>query len=189
MLKIRGIRRLGRGSSRGFTLTELMIGAAISSLVMAAIVALQLITARTLKELYGPTRSRSERMIALNEIRRYLVDARIGSYVISEDDHRIEFEDPNLGSPGSPVTSAFEFDPASKTLFYDDDIDSSPVAWKVAKGPINITFSRGASGLAAGSDEDSVVTLFVETSADLAYSKVDLRDGETCVYLRNPPSP
>jgi len=30
------------------------------------------------------------------------------------------------------------------------------------------------------------VTLHVETSDELAYSKVDLRDGDTVVYMRNP---
>ena len=59
MFRPQGIPGLRR--TRGFTLSEVMIASAIASLIMLSVMALQFITARTLKELYGPTRSRTER--------------------------------------------------------------------------------------------------------------------------------
>ena len=61
----------------------------------------------------------------------------------------------------------------------------------MAKGPIDITFTMGSKDLdppffTTYKGTDSVVTVFVQTSEELAYSNVDLRDGETAVYLRNP---
>ncbi|MBN1903089.1 prepilin-type N-terminal cleavage/methylation domain-containing protein [Candidatus Sumerlaeota bacterium] len=174
---------------RGLTLIELLIAAAISSFVMASVLSIQYITARTLKELYGPTRSRSARMSALNQIRLRLCDAKAGSVVISDDNHRIRFIDPNHTRSGVEIQSEFYFDPSDKTLYYDVDVENSnPV--KLVKGPINITFRKGSRELDPPDyryyrGEDIVVTIFVQTSDELAYSKVDLRDGETAVYLRN----
>jgi len=175
--------------AKGFTLVELMVAAVISSLVMAGVIAIQYLTAKTINDLYGPTRSRSVRMIALNQIRFRLCDGKIGSVVVSDGNHRIQFEDPNLSAGGTPVLSEFYFDTANRILYYDADI-AHPNPTKVAKGPINVMFIKGSLALDAPNFKvykgtDAVVTVFVQTSYELAYSKVDLRDGETLVYLRN----
>lgn len=175
--------------TRGLTLVELLIAAAISSFVLVSVLSIQYITARTLKELYGPTRSRSVRMSALNQIRFRLCDAKIGSIVISDGNHRIQFTDPNLTREGVVIRSEFYFNRDDKTLYYDLDVDNSkPI--KLVKGPINISFRKGSLELDPPNYKlykgtDAVVTVFVQTSDELAYSKVDLRDGETAVYLRN----
>jgi hypothetical protein len=150
---------------------------------------MQLISVRTIKNLYGPTRARSSRMQALNQIRFRLADGQIGTCVVSDGNHRIRFHDPNLGAG---VTSEFSFNPEEKTLYYDNNISSSPAARAAVKGPIDITFTLGSRWLDPPSytvylGTDSVVTLFVQTSSELAYSRVDLKEGETVVYLRNYP--
>ena len=109
--------------------------------------------------------------------------------VIYDANHRIQFEDPNLSTAESVVSIEFFFDTARRTLYYDEDVDNSN-PFKVARGPINITFFKGTTALDPPDfkiymNTDSVVTVLVETSHELSYSKVDLRDGETVVYLRN----
>lgn len=181
--------RIFHNKRKGLTFVELLIAAAISSFVLVSVLSIQYITARTLKELYGPTRSRSARMSALNQIRFRLCDAKVGSVVITDDNHRIRFTDPNLTQSGVIIQSEFYFNTADKTLYYDMDIDNSnPI--KLVKGPINISFRKGSLELDPPDYKiykgvDAVVTVFVQTSDELAYSKVDLRDGESAIYLRN----
>jgi len=175
--------------AKAFTLVEMMIAAVISSMVMASVIAIQYLTAKTINELYGPTRSRSVRMIALNQIRFRLCDARIGSVTVSDGNHRIQFEDPNISAGGTPVQSEFYFDTAHRTLYYNADIEH-PKPTAVTRGPINVMFIKGSLALDPPNFKvfkgtDAVVTVFVQTSFELSYSKVDLRDGETLVYLRN----
>lgn len=184
------IKRIRSARTRGFTLMELMIAAVISGMVMLSVLSIQYITARTINDVYNPTRSRSVRMNALNQIRFRLCDARVGSVEILDANHRIQFEDPNLSkAAGRVIRSEFFFDTAKRTLFFDEDVDNlNP--FKVARGPINITFFKGTTALDPPDfkiykNTDSVVTVLVETSHELSYSKVDLRDGETVVYLRN----
>jgi len=150
---------------------------------------MQLISVRTIKNLYGPTRARSSRMQALNQIRFRLADAQIGTCTVSDGNHRIRFHDPNLGAG---VISEFQFNPDQKTLYYDDDVGGGSGARAVVKGPIDITFTLGSTWLDAPSytvyrGTDSIVTLYVQTSSELAYSRIDLKEGETVVYLRNCP--
>ena len=187
MFRIRQPQIGRRETTRGFTLAEMAVGIAVSALVMSGMLALQYISARTIKELYGPTRSRSTRMNALNQIRFRLADAKIGSCRVSDSRHRIQFEDPNNGAG---VTSEFYFEPSDRTLYFDDDINTNPGFEAIATGPIDISFNLGSKDLdpsgAAYFGTDAIVTLYVQTSAELAYSNVDLRDGETVVYLRNP---
>ena len=150
--KLRNTRIAGRGRRAGFTLLETLVAAAIASMVMGGVVALMYITARTLKELYGPMASRSERMNALNQIRFRLCEAGVSTCAVTDDNHRIRFRDPNFDGK----TSELYFEPDSQTLFYDEDIDASPGRRRVARGPINIT--------AADSTRPSFSTVIQRTS-------------------------
>jgi len=164
---------------RGFTLAEMAVALGIHSLVLSGVASVFWLSARAVKEIYGPARSCASRITALNQVRLRLADATIGSCVFFPDEsfHKIQFDDPNLGT-----TSEFEFDTANRNLYYDDDIASSGDAQTLLTGPINITFRAGSNGVGV----DALVTIFVQTSAELAYSRVDEREGETVVYLRNP---
>jgi type II secretory pathway pseudopilin PulG len=178
-----------RKSKRGFTLLEAIIAIGISSAVMVTIMTVQYLSARTIKELYGPTRARSVRTNALNQIRFRLSDARIGTCEVFDNNRRIRFQDPNLVKNGVPVTSEFYFDSDNRTLYYDDDI-STMDAHKVSRGPIDITFNLGSVDLdipnhLVAFGVDALVTVAVKTASELAYSKVDIREGESVVYLRN----
>jgi len=171
------------------TLLEVLVASAITVMVLLAVVYLFYIGALTTREIYGPTRSRSARMIAFNEIRFRLCDARIGSCSVLESSHKIQFIDPNNKSGGNDVTSELYFDTAQRILYYKKNINTdAPIV--IAKGPINITFTPGSTDLDVPNHQvflgiDSVVTVYVQTSSELSYSKVDTRDGETVVYLRN----
>lgn len=160
-----------RRTRAGMTLTELMVAVAIASVVSFAVISLQIISGHTIKEVNGQTMTRSSRMRSIDQIRYKLYNARIGSCVVTENDHRLEFEDPNLGG----VTSAFFFE--NETLFYDDDIDDATPARNLVNGPIDITFGLESAG--------ALVRLKVKTSSEMAHADVDVQDGETLIYLRN----
>jgi len=157
-------------------------------MVMAQVMGLFWLSAVTIKDLFGPIHSRTARSIAINEIRFRLSDARIGSAVIFDNNHKIRYVDPNLRTGGADVTSEMYFVPDERTLYYKENISSgAPI--KIAKGPIDITFTLGTTDLDPNHvlrlGQDSTITIFVRTSSDLSYSRVDTRDGETVVYLRN----
>jgi len=176
-----------RNKPFGFTLIEVLVASAITVMVLLAVVYLFYIGAITTKEIYGPTRSRSARMIAFNEIRFRLCDARIGSCSVLDNGHEIQFIDPNDKSGGTDVISKLYFVTAQRILYYKKN-NGAPIV--IAKGPINITFTLGSTDLDVPNHlvflgTESLVTVYVQTSSELSYSKVDTRDGETVVYLRN----
>lgn len=178
-------RTLRPRNHRGMTLVEVMISVAISSMTMMAVFSLMWTSGRAIKELYGQTRTRSSRMIALDQIKYRLVDAEIGSvveYQADTDDqgvligyHRIDFIDPTNGG----VTSSFIFNEATNTLTYDDNTGDTVPAVAVVRGPLNITFEVVSP---------EIVQLNVKTEATLTYGNdIDTQEGETKVYLRNTP--
>lgn len=164
-------------AKRGFTLAEVMIAMAISTLVLIAVMTTQYISARGIKEVYGQTRTRSSRMRGLDQIRYRLADAQIGTINLSQASadgfHRIEFDDPNLLG----ATSAFYFVSATNTLFYDDDINDADAAVEVVEGPIDISFDTQSGG--------AIILLKIKTAAAMVLGDVDTQDGETAIYLRN----
>lgn len=163
----------------GFTLVEMMIAMAISSLVMVAIASMQYIGARAQKEMYGVGNTRSSRMQSIDTIRFRLCNARVGTLQFSSacttgsGFHQIEFIDPNRGG----VTSSFRFDEDAHILFYDEDIADGQAARDVVRGPIDVSFESLHGG--------AIVSLKVKSSSDMLYADVDIQDGETLVYLRN----
>jgi type II secretory pathway pseudopilin PulG len=179
---------------RAFTIAEMVISVGILGFVGASTSYLMLTSALTAKELYGTTDSRSQRMIALNQIRYRLCDGQIGSVNKKNGDgttfdgntyggRLITYIDPTLA--GSPVCT-FRFLPSTKELQFRVGTGAFET---VAKGPIDVTFFPGAlptptSAVRIGND--ALVTIFVQTSSDLRYGQVDVRDGETVIYLRNP---
>jgi prepilin-type N-terminal cleavage/methylation domain-containing protein len=176
-------------SKKGFTLLETVIAIAISSIVMATVATVYYLSVRTIKDLYAPTYARTLRSKAISQIRFRLCDAKIGSCVVSDNNHRIRFRDPNLARNGTPVISEFYFDPVKKILYYDDDISTSE-AFKVAKGPVDITFTLGSKSLDLPNNQvpmgvNAIVSVVVKSASKLSYSKVDVREGETVIYLRN----
>lgn len=169
-----------KAAARGMTLVETLIGVGVASMVMLGVVGTFIATARTIQKTYGPAQSRSDRMAALNEIRFRLADARSGSFVISPDGHRIDFQDPNLGPN---ITSALWFRTEVKSLYYDDNINQDPGFTKLVTGLFDVNFAAGSPDYTEATS--TTVTVAVRTSSELAYSNVDVRDGITVVYLQN----
>jgi prepilin-type N-terminal cleavage/methylation domain-containing protein len=170
--------RLGKQKSRrGFTLVELMIATAITSLVMVAVAALQYISGRFIVETYGQTRTRSSRMRAIDQIYYRLCDARSNSTITSQGGRRIDFTDPGLGGHAS----SFSFDTGTKSLYYDDDVSDGKPAIGVVNGPIDITFESQAAG--------ALTVLRVKSASQMSRGDVDTQEGQTSVYLRNPMAP
>jgi prepilin-type N-terminal cleavage/methylation domain-containing protein len=164
-------------SKRGFTIVEIMIAVAISSLVMIAVMSTQYISARAIKDIYAQTRTRSSRMRGLDQIRYRLADAEIGTVSLTQASsygyHKIEFQDPNLGG----ATSTFYFVGSTNTLFYDDDTADGDAAYDVVEGPIDISFDTSNGG--------TIILLKIKTEAAISLGDVDTQDGETSIYLRN----
>lgn len=158
------------------TLIEVSISIAITSLIMIALFTLQLVSARTIKEVYGQTRTRSSRLATIDQIHYRLADAAIGSASIQQGGRRIEFRDPNLVG----ATSAFFFVPASRTLFYDEDISDGTDPRAVVVGPVEITFEVQSGG--------AILFVKVESVSHVAQGEIDEQDGETAIFLRNPSS-
>lgn len=164
---------LARRPRRGMTLIEVLIASTISLLIVGSAVGVMYASGVGIKEMHGQTRMRSSRMIALDAVRYRLCEARIGSVSITNSNHRIEFEDPNLGG----ITSAFWFNSDTNTLWYDDDIGDGTAAIEAVQGPIDFTFEEQNAG--------ATVVLEVLSEADMADGDVDTQDGVTAVYLRN----
>lgn len=178
--------RLPRRRARGFTIVEMVVSATMSSVLMVAIVSLQYISARAIKEIYGQARMRAARVQALDQIRYRLCEARMddGTGVnvkISQDAHRIEFRDPNLGG----VFSVFYYVPTEYALYYDDNESDNNPATVVAKGPTDITFQKAMQLDGTGPMID-MIQINVKTEAVLAYGNVDKQDWATTVYLSQP---
>lgn len=165
---------LRRNVRRAFTLSELMIGLGISSLVMVTIAGLIYMAARESKDILGQTRMRSARTQAIDQIRYRLANARIGTIVISNENHDIAFIDPNRSQT---VSSKFSFNPTNMTLYFDDLDGEGDSAYPVAKGPIDIQFELQDSG--------AVVQITVKSNSSLQYRQIDEQEGQEAVYLRN----
>lgn len=158
---------------RGMSFVELMIAVSVSSLVMVNIAVLDYYTARSVKEIFGQTRARSARMIALDAIRYRLMNAKIGSCVASQANRRIDFTDPTRGG----ITTALYFVQAQQTLYVVDNVANNPTGVRLASGPYDVTFTPQGAG--------ETVQIWVRSISPEAYSIVDQQDGQTSVYLRN----
>lgn len=172
-----------------FTFIELMIAVSVFTLVMGGVAALQYISARGIKEIYEPTASRAAREIALAALHLELANAKQGSAAVSNSNHTITFINPNRCT-ATTVTSQFVFNPTQKTLTFSPDKTTTANSRIICRGPVDISFTLG-SRLSdplqtTYFNPTALITLYVRTQANLAYSNVDNRDGECVVYMRNP---
>lgn len=174
---LRGASRVRRSHARcGVSLTEVMIMMMLSLLISIVVVGLMYESALAIKDMYAETRTRSTRMIALDQVRYRISEAMIDTITISNSDHRIDFGNPNLGWG---VISRFEFIPGTRRLMYDEDISDSVSPVEVAQGPIDLTFELDIDS------SGGLVRVLVKSAADVAFGDVDEQDGETAIYLRN----
>lgn len=130
--------RISYPSSRyAMTLVEMVIAFSLLSLVFLAVAALQIMTARNSDAMYDDARGRTDRLAALERIAYELMMADTGSVSISNNDQRLEFNNPNLGSG---VTSRFDF--ANNALTFDEDIDDGQAAEVIKDNLDSVTFAE-----------------------------------------------
>lgn len=176
-LRTRRGRRPGRpGSRRGLSMAEVVVMMLISLLISVVVVGLMYESALAIKDMYAETRTRSTRMIALDQIRYRLSGAAIDTVTITNANHSIEFANPNLGWG---TISRFDFIPSDRRLLYDDNVDDNVDAVEVAQGPIDLTFELDTES------SGGLVRLHVKSAADVAFGDIDEQDGETAIFLRN----
>lgn len=182
-------------NKQAFTLLELIVAISISTVIMISVVTFMLISAKYIKEIYGPSRARLVRTNILNQIHFLVCDARVGSTSVSDNGNRLRFIDPNNAQNGVDVTSEFFFDanadPAERHFYFQRDITEDATRRIIARAPIpvNISFQLGSREVDPNKQlylgKDTLVTVMVKTVAEYSYADVDTRDGETVFYLRN----
>lgn len=168
-------RRLG-----GYTLMETLVSMALMMVTMSAVGAMMLLSARSTRELYAHTRGRSSRMLALDQIRYRLTDARIGTVEFLDGDEidgyrTILFLNPNTGTG----LSRFHYDAEMKTLFFDDDFsDGGYDQFSVGDLLADVRFRSAAPDAA-------VIGVIIRTITPVGPGQVDSQEGDTLIYLRN----
>lgn len=170
-----------RGSSplRGDALARITLPTAAWSIVGMVVLGALGEGGVTAKSLIDKGRSRAARMRVMDQIRYRLVEARIGTPAVSDSNHRLEFQDPNL-----ETTSAFQFVTATRELLYDRDVSrkesgENPMfgGVKVADVPFDLIFSIRKSG--------ALIAVRMGASVGSGIGEGDGPSGETLVYLRN----
>lgn len=156
----------------GMTLLELIVAITISSMVMIALASLQHITTLQTKNVFGQVWARQTRMMALDQVRYRLMNARVGSVTITDSGHMITFQDLNLSKT---LYSWFQFNPANRTLSYNELAGDGIPAKAIITGPVDITFTK---------ENPALVKIWVKTVANYAYGQVDSQDGVIKVQLR-----
>ena len=124
--------------NRGFTFMEIVVSMSICSLILADMALIILFTGHNLRKMTNESEASKNVSFVLESLRYTLSMADYTSVAISNGDHRIEFQDPNLGG----ITSAFEF--RDGYLWYDRDT-SDETEEKQGRRLVNMTFEPGAS--------------------------------------------
>lgn len=123
---------------RGFTLMEIIISMSICSLIFANIAMVIVFTGKNLKKMNNESEALKDVSFILESLRYTLSMADYTSVAISNDGHRIEYEDPNLGG----IDSAFEF--KGGHLWYDRDTSDGNEEKRGGR-LINMTFEPGSA--------------------------------------------
>ncbi len=165
-----------RRSRRGTTLAEVSIMSVLALMISSVTVGLMYETGLAIKNIHAETRTRSTRMIALDQVRYQLGGAVVDTVQVLNASHTITFAN---RKKGWNAVARFDFVPSTQTLLFDDDISDNVASRVVARGPIDLTFELD-SQLGAG-----VVRINVRSAADVSFGDVDTQDGETAIFLRN----
>jgi len=151
---------------RGFTMMEIVVSMSICCMILADVALIILFTGQNLRKMTNESEATKDVSFAMEFLRYTLSMADYTSVSISNANHRIEFDDPNLGG----TASAFEF--KGGHLWYDRDTSDGQEEEKGGR-LINMTFepvsarniihvdilSRGRSG--------EIVGNLIQASADI----------------------
>jgi type II secretory pathway pseudopilin PulG len=129
----------GKGSrKRGLTLIELIISIGICGLILADMTLIIVFTGKNLRKMNNESEALKNVSFILETLRYTLSMADYTTVTISDEGHRIEFQDPNLGG----IDSSFEFQAGN--LWYDRD-ESDGYQEKRGGRLINMTFEPGSA--------------------------------------------
>lgn len=160
------------GARRGFTLLEVTISIAISSLVMVAVASLMHISGLQVKNIFGQVQMRQTRMAAIDQIRYKLMNARVGSCSLQQNGRYIQFLDLNLSKT---MYSSFYFVASEKALYYNKLIGDGVPGVPVIKGPVDVIFTI---------ENPALVDIWVKSASQTNFGEIDSQDGTTKVQLR-----
>lgn len=118
----------------GFTMAEMLIAMAICSMILITIAIVIQFTAHNVRKITNESEGSKNVSFTLEYLRYTLSMADYSTAVISNANHRIEFQDPNLLG----IESAFEF--KGGHLWYDRDT-SDMEEGEVGGHLINMTFT------------------------------------------------
>lgn len=200
----------------GFTMAEMSVAIAISGIVAVAVTELMMLSARAIKSISAQTRTRSARMISIDQIRYQLANCEIGSVVgtipATDDNGNQILEKLDTNGDGTPDTvfpafhgiqftdptrndaqGSFTFIPDPRV--HDNSFRGDPQGELMydadtgdATPPIRV--ARGPVNVTFVIERDEIIRLRVRTAATVRYAgEVDTQDGVTKIYLRNQPTP
>lgn len=151
---------------KGFTIVEVVIAMAICSIILIFAAFVVTATAKNIKKMTNDGEGARDISFALEYLRYTLTMADYRTVSITNDNHRIEFQDPNLAG----ITSAFDFH--DNHLWYDKNINDMEDDKEIARA-VNITFSPASGGtiievylLSRGRTGD-VIAENIETTCDI----------------------
>lgn len=189
-------RIIGKRSKLAFTMTEVMVSVAVSSMVMLATAGLQYYSARQIKQLYSQTAARSQGVQAMDAIRIRLSNARSGvnAVTITNSGNRVEFRDPNLAGNSVLEFRDHETLAGAKGLYYEQIEGEDPqlIAYSYPMGAnndlvgvTNVTFA--AYGIMVGGvlNEIEGVTATIETYAILPKDQYLKQSDTVQINFRN----
>lgn len=154
----------------GFTIIELVIAMTVCSMILVFAAFVVTATAKNIRKMTNDGEGARDISVALEFLRYTLTMAEYTSVSITNDNHRIEFLDPNLGVN----TSAFEF--RDNHLWYDEDITDMEDDKRVARA-VNITFTPVSAG--------TVIEVYLLSRGRTGEVVVENIETTCEIYLRN----
>jgi prepilin-type N-terminal cleavage/methylation domain-containing protein len=128
-----------KGKSKGFTLVEIVVATTICCIILVFAAFVVNTTAKNIRKMTNDGEGARDISVALEFLRYTLTMADYTTVSISNANHRIEFQDPNLAG----ITSAFEF--RNNNLWYDFNINDMEDDKRIARA-VNITFTPVSAG-------------------------------------------
>ncbi|MBN1902337.1 prepilin-type N-terminal cleavage/methylation domain-containing protein [Candidatus Sumerlaeota bacterium] len=151
---------------RGFTIVEVVIAMTVCSMILVFAAFVVNATAKNIRKMTNDGEGTRDISVALEFLRYTLTMADYTTVSISNENHRIDFQDPNK----SGITSAFEF--RDNHLWYDEDTSDMEDDKRIARA-INVTFTPVSAGtvmrvyLLSRGRVGEVVAENIETTCDI----------------------
>lgn len=154
----------------GFTIIEVVIAMTVCSMILVFAAFVVNATAKSIRKMTNDGEGARDISVALEFLRYTLTMADYTTVTISNENHRIDFQDPNLGG----ITSAFKF--YNNHLWYDRDTSDMEDDKRIARA-VNITFSPISAG--------TVMQVYLLSRGRVGEVLVENIETTCDIYLRN----